>query len=199
MPAGARVALPPPLPRYAPRRVAKPPPLPKRVIAYVTSIDKNSSTAIWSVIATVIVVVAVAVVAYRQTVTVPAQQAVVAEEAARFIPIREAVRAAQPTAMRPLAGTVAFRRMYIQNDLILRYQVYANHLKKQGLQLYISYTTEKPKFLSIIAADAIAEPALRQASSIYVDVYDANSEFLYSYDLRPSHLWPDAVDPEPIE
>lgn len=194
-----RASTPPPLPRYAPPRVVKPPPLPKRVIAYVTSIDKNSSYAIWSAVAFVIVAAIIGASVYHTTVTLPAREAVVNLEVERYRPIKEAIAKANFAGFRPLADSVWFKRLYRQNDLIVRYQVNANHLDKEGLPLYISFLQQKPKFLAVIAADADSEPALRLASSIYVDVYDANAEYLYSYDLRPSHLWPDAVDPEPLK
>ncbi len=191
---------PPPLVlNRVPRRTVQPPPLPKRFIAYVTSIDKNSSTLIWSVVALLIVVVLAGTTAYRSAVTIPAQQAIVAEQIARFAPIKEAVLRANDNGSRQLSDSVSFRRVYIQNAHIIRYQIDAHHLQRAELQPYISFTTEKAKFLSTISKDAHAEPALRLASSIYVDVYDREGEFLYSYDLRPSHLWPGAIDPTPIE
>ncbi len=143
-------------------------------------------------------VVLVGAMVYRATVIQPAQEAIAAEKVERFLPIRAAVEKANLSGLHPLDDSIWFRRAYIQHDLIIRYQVNANHLEKEGLELYISYLKEKSKFLRALASEADSEEALRLASAIYLDVYDRNGEWLYSYNLLPSDIWADAVDPEPI-
>ncbi len=121
--------------------------------------------------------------------------------AADTIPVNPlSVKAAAIDGMttREIGKNAYLKKLFVQNDRILRYQVQLYDVLADSPTGYPTFLAMKPRILSLLAEDEIAEHVLRESSSIYVDVYHADDGLLFSYDLKPSDIWADAVDPEPL-
>ena len=79
--------------------------------------------------------------------------------------------------------------VFVQNARIIRYQLLYADLVKDGKPVFATYTKRRTPTLEVLRADTLLAPVLRQAESIYVDVYDQNKAHLFSYDLVPEDIW----------
>ncbi len=99
---------------------------------------------------------------------------------------------------REIGKNAYLKKLFVQNDRILRYQVQFYDVPGDSPTGYPTFLKMKPRVLELMAQDTIAEEVLRGSSSIYVDVYNTDDGLLFSYDLKPSDIWEDAVNPEPL-
>ena len=90
---------------------------------------------------------------------------------------------------RPLNNEIYLNKLFVQNDRILRYQVQDFTLEKNKTDAYTTFNKRKTPILAAMAADPIAADVLRASESIYVDVYDTDSLYLFSYDLKPDDIF----------
>ena len=106
-------------------------------------------------------------------------------------PLREQAAAIDGMTGRYLAGDddAYVKKIFVQNDEIIRYQIIYADLVKEGLPVYPTYLKRREPVLELLRLDTLSTPLLKQASSIYVDVYDQNDEHVFSYDLVPGDVW----------
>ncbi len=99
---------------------------------------------------------------------------------------------------REIGKNAYLKKLFVQNDRILRYQLQFYDVPADAPTGYPTFLKMKPRVLELMARDTIAAEVLRGSSSIYVDVYNTDDILMFSYDLKPSDIFEGAVDPEPL-
>ena len=81
------------------------------------------------------------------------------------------------------------KKAYVQEDSIFRYQVLFADLENVGNNAYTVRLSNRRRILDAVAGDAPLVDLLKQASAVYVDVYDQNDAYFFSYDVTPGEIW----------
>lgn len=106
-------------------------------------------------------------------------------------PLREALAALQDTAGRYLAHDrdAYLKQAFIQKDSIFRYQLIMADFVNTGNNAYVVRLDNKRRILGIVREDPVLAELLRKASAIYIDVYDQDDAYFFSYDVTPEEVW----------
>ena len=118
------------------------------------------------------------------------EPAVVEAEAAPVInPLSAQLAAIEGRNDRYLPHEAYVKRVFVQNARIIRYQLIYADLVDDGRPVFAAYTKRRARTLEVLRADTLVAPVLRQAESIYVDVYNQDDGHAFSYDLVPGDVW----------
>lgn len=108
--------------------------------------------------------------------------------------LRNMAAAIQGMQARPLNDTITVLRIFPNRSTELRYQLRLESVSKADIKRSQYFYAHQRDIAAAVATDAIAEPVLRRAPAIFVDVYDREDVFLFSYDWREKDVWPDTKE-----
>ena len=106
-------------------------------------------------------------------------------------PLRAELAATDAAAERYLDSddNAYLKKAYVQEDSIFRYQVLFADFENVGNNAYTVRLANRRRVLDAVAGDAPLANVLRKASAVYIDVYDRDDAYFFSYDVTPGEIW----------
>ena len=172
------------------RPYQEPPPLPPPKWRPGEAEDGSKGTAIALAVVAVLALLGFgAYYAYEVLAKAPEPEVAEAEAAPVVNPLSEQLAAVAGRNERYLLNEAYVKRVFVQNARIIRYQLIYADLVDDGRPVFAEYTKRRRPTLEVLRADTLVAPVLQQAESIYVDVYNQDDDYAFSYDLVPGDVW----------
>ncbi len=174
-------ATPPDLPAYAFQKT--PPPVPKK--RFMPGRINKSSTGVISVLVVVGILLLLSIYRYGEHQQKESVAKAKAEHDASIVGMAEAIDGLKK---RKLNARYSVRRIYPQSMTELRFQLIDHNSTKPNTDVRKHYNAHKAEYVAAMSSDTISAALLRAAPSIYLDLYDKNDEWMYSYDLSKKDI-----------